>query len=292
MESFFSELKRAREARNISLAEISDATLINMKMLEALERGDTGSLPEAYVRAFIRGYAGAVGLDKEITIAKYDAARKPRPLVVQPAAPVAPPQNRPLSLPQPEPAKSPHVLGGRFKNILSKIGFAIAVLVLIDLALWNILTKEPPPAIQEAPFREVIREHEKKAGLLDSTATHKNAQPPTGASTSAARKDSTLGRPAIATPIVPIDKDSLTLVATTSDSVWIQIVVDDENLTEHYLLPHSTMQWRARNEFWISAIGNPTAIKLALNNKPIAVPVRPGFVTRDVRLNRESLQTR
>jgi hypothetical protein len=196
------------------------------------------------------------------------------------------------SLPGPDLSKAPAQHKGRIKSVLLKIGIAIGVLVLIDLALWNILTKEPQPAIQEAPFREVIREHEKKAGLPDSTAASTTVRPSPVPTPSGMAKDSMLGRPPIPVPAIALDKDSLTLVATTSDSVWMQIVVDDENLTEHYLLPNSSMQWRAKKEFWISAIGNPTAIKLALNNKQIAVPVRPGFVTRDVRLNRESLQTR
>ena len=38
MDSFLDELKQAREAKNISLSEISASTLIDVKMLEAIER--------------------------------------------------------------------------------------------------------------------------------------------------------------------------------------------------------------------------------------------------------------
>jgi cytoskeletal protein RodZ len=296
MNSFFLELQQAREAKNISLAEVSDATLINMKILEALERGDTGTLPEAYVRAFIRGYAGAIGLDKDATIARYDAIRNSQKPAAHPVAPtaaairdesVAPP----LTKYKTEPPKGRARFFSKFKPILVKIGIAIVVLVLIDLALWNILNKEPVQAIQETPFRDVIREQEKKAGLADTAAAVNTGRSTSSLPQTGITKDSVNGKPVTVPPKVVLDKDSLTLVATTSDSVWLQIVVDDDNLTEHYLLPHSTMQWRAKNEFWISAIGNPAAIKFALNNKSIPIPVRPGFVTRDVRLNRESLQS-
>ena len=54
MNVFFQELKRAREAKRLSLADIADRTLINIRHLEAIERGDTSILPETYVRAFIR----------------------------------------------------------------------------------------------------------------------------------------------------------------------------------------------------------------------------------------------
>ena len=84
----------------------------------------------------------------------------------------------------------------------------------------------------------------------------------------------------------------MTLVATTTDSVWMEIVMDDEIITDHYLEPNTTFKWRAKNEFWISAIGNPTGLRLALNGKPIAIPYRKGYVTRDLRINRDSLRTR
>ena len=54
MKTFFAELRKAREGKKMSLADISDATLINAKYLEAIEQGNTSILPQAYVRAFIR----------------------------------------------------------------------------------------------------------------------------------------------------------------------------------------------------------------------------------------------
>jgi len=72
----------------------------------------------------------------------------------------------------------------------------------------------------------------------------------------------------------------------------MEIVIDDEILTEHLLLPKSSFTWKAKNEFWISAIGNPTAIRFTLNGKPIVHPVKRGLVTRNVRLTRDSLKAR
>ena len=41
MNIFFQELKRAREEKRVSLADIADRTLINIRHLEAIERGTT-----------------------------------------------------------------------------------------------------------------------------------------------------------------------------------------------------------------------------------------------------------
>lgn len=72
MVSLGEELKREREFREISLREISDATKINLRMLEAIESNDFKALPGGiFNRNFIRAYAEFIGLDPEIAVRKY-----------------------------------------------------------------------------------------------------------------------------------------------------------------------------------------------------------------------------
>lgn len=72
MLSLGEELKREREFREISLREISDATKINMRMLEAIEKDNYQLLPGGiFNRNFIRAYAEFIGLDPEIAVRKY-----------------------------------------------------------------------------------------------------------------------------------------------------------------------------------------------------------------------------
>ena len=73
METFFKELKQARESKHISLSDISDATLINVHLLEEMERGNVGILPQTYVRAFLREYAAVVGLDPDAVLRNFEA---------------------------------------------------------------------------------------------------------------------------------------------------------------------------------------------------------------------------
>src|SRR5262245_21821017 len=66
MSDLGSKLKRAREERGVSLAEIATATKISPAALEALERNDYSRLPGGiFSRSFVRAYATAVGLDPE-----------------------------------------------------------------------------------------------------------------------------------------------------------------------------------------------------------------------------------
>lgn len=66
------ELKQRREAKGISLTEISDATRIGVRFLQAIETDDYKALPGGlFNRSFIRAYARAVGLNEEDALSAY-----------------------------------------------------------------------------------------------------------------------------------------------------------------------------------------------------------------------------
>ena len=66
---FGARMKRAREARGISLRQISEVTKLSVSALEALERNDISRLPGGiFSRAFVRSYAGEIGIDPEKTV--------------------------------------------------------------------------------------------------------------------------------------------------------------------------------------------------------------------------------
>jgi len=79
MKEFGAHLKRAREAAGLSLEDLHVRTRISRKNLRLLDTGDFPSIPQTYVRAFIREYARVVGLDEDDTLAMYnDLAERER----------------------------------------------------------------------------------------------------------------------------------------------------------------------------------------------------------------------
>src|SRR2546426_6975146 len=73
--SFGEELRREREIRGISLKEISDATKISKRFLEAIERNDHRTLPApVFTRGFVREYARYLGLNAEEMVTRYNYA--------------------------------------------------------------------------------------------------------------------------------------------------------------------------------------------------------------------------
>jgi cytoskeletal protein RodZ len=69
---FGEHLKREREMRGVSLEEVSSATRISTKFLEAIESGQWNQLPGgAFNRGFIRSASRYLGLDDDSMVAEY-----------------------------------------------------------------------------------------------------------------------------------------------------------------------------------------------------------------------------
>lgn len=76
---FGEHLKREREMRGVSLEEISAATRISTRFLEALENDQWDQLPGGvFNRGFIRSVARFLGLDEDSLVAEYSLETKNR----------------------------------------------------------------------------------------------------------------------------------------------------------------------------------------------------------------------
>jgi cytoskeletal protein RodZ len=72
MPSFGETLKRERELRQISLKEISEATKINSRYLDALEKNEFRHLPGGvFNKGFVRAFAQYIGIDPEAMVESY-----------------------------------------------------------------------------------------------------------------------------------------------------------------------------------------------------------------------------
>jgi len=70
--SFGGDLRRERELREVSLQEISEATKISMKFLQAIEENQFDLLPGGVFNVgFIRAYAKYIGVDDDEMVNNY-----------------------------------------------------------------------------------------------------------------------------------------------------------------------------------------------------------------------------
>jgi cytoskeletal protein RodZ len=251
MNAFFQELKRAREEKRVSLADIADRTLINIRHLEAIERGNTSILPETYVRAFIREYAGAIGLDGAETLRRFDETRRAEEETARAVEQVPPPQavKRPSFSLEPATFMTPR---------MATIGVTLVVIAIAAVFTWNLLSPGTTAPVIEIPFQNIVKEQE------DQSATAHPPPPPT-----------------------PHRTDSLTLFASVSDTVWMTITVDSLPPREYIFHPGSKPSWRAGNRFVVT-LGNAGAVSFALDKQQLGTLGRRGNVVRNVSLTRQT----
>lgn len=62
---FWESLRKKRMNKKISLEDLSLRTKINVRYFEAIEKGDFSTLPETYIRLFLKTYAHELGFDFE-----------------------------------------------------------------------------------------------------------------------------------------------------------------------------------------------------------------------------------
>jgi cytoskeletal protein RodZ len=133
MSSFGEELRRERELRQISLREVSEATKINVRYLEALERNDFRHLPGGvFNKGFVRAYAQFIGVDPETMVNSYlleeraqgdDGSAGNGEVIRRPS----PPQEEP-----PGPVEA----GFPLRQVLVVVGILVAVGVIGGAAYW------------------------------------------------------------------------------------------------------------------------------------------------------------
>ncbi|MEX2116971.1 MAG: RodZ domain-containing protein [Bacteroidota bacterium] len=264
LESFAAELKKNRIEKQVSLMDISASTRINLKFLEALEEGNFAMLPQTYVRAFIREFADAVGLDPKTTLKKYDAIHEPRQHNDKEKESHAAPTPKPTVPAVKQDVSLKPVLAFARQNALF-VGFVLVVAVLVVYLFRQTSDANPPSNIAETPFDSVVRENAA-------------AQP---------REEAPISLPAV-TQAAAVD--SLSLVMTTTDSVWMTITIDDARTLEYLFPPGRKGIWTAKESFSLT-MGNAGGAAFVLNGKDLGPLGRPGAVIRNVRVSAANLNT-
>jgi transcriptional regulator with XRE-family HTH domain len=76
LDKFSSDLRKLRESKNLSIADVTSQTKLHIAFIENLEKGNFEFQPQPYIRAFLKQYAKAIGYDQEKILYDYDLAKK------------------------------------------------------------------------------------------------------------------------------------------------------------------------------------------------------------------------
>ncbi|OGP54069.1 MAG: hypothetical protein A2Y65_00635 [Deltaproteobacteria bacterium RBG_13_52_11] len=253
MESFGTHLKSAREARKISLTELSRATKIRRVILEDIER-DHGEflLPEVVVKSFIEAYARYVGLDPDETLARYAQWRK---------SGVAADKGVPL----------PH--GKREISLRYICAGAIGVIIIIIATVLFFPGRSPREGAQEAALAKAQRgqNHRVSSKALQSV-------PSTPSVTKSGPLFSPLlDRQGAKGESAPVQEH--TLVINASERTWIQIQ-EGSSLPFDVILYAGDSYTRASSRQLSIVIGNAGGVQVTFDGKEVGGVGKAGEVLK------------
>jgi len=263
---FAEELKEAREKSGITLQQVSAKTRIDIKFLEAIEKGDFSFLPELYVKAFIKQYAKVVGLDEEEVAEKYDAAKAGKKVdldELQPGESSGDAESEHgEKQAKPTPAKT-YVSYDENKQAESKpvkinrnmiiAGAAAGAVLLIVLIYFLFISNGSDIIVEEKPYEEVLKDTPNRY-IEEKKQEEEN------------------------TPQVVPEEITLTVTNVDStDSAWVLIVLDDVQSKDYMLYPGNTITLKANNNFKLT-LGNSGVVSLKLNDVKLNFEGKRGAV--------------
>jgi cytoskeleton protein RodZ len=252
--NFGERLKRERELREVSLKEVTVATRIGPRFLEALENEEWDKLPGGvFNRGFVRAIARYLGLDEENLLAEYDLARGEQ------------------AMPVPQPYENKIPRPPMWVPILALLGLLAVVGGLIAGGMYGWR--------RYSARRAAKHSSSSSPGALPAQS-QTQTQPPTpaadaasGASPSTAanpRSEST--SPAAALP--------LDLAVSTSAATRVRIVADGVAVLDTELPAGETRHFSATQQFEVTA-GDSSAVLLELNGQampPVGTPGASGTI--------------
>ncbi|GAW65876.1 XRE family transcriptional regulator [Geoanaerobacter pelophilus] len=238
-------LKGVREARGLKLEDASQVTKIGKNYLVAIEEGQFEKLPNvAYIKGFLRLYAGYLSLSGDEVVARYERE----------LAPAAKPQAEPA---QPRPGMETvekSKLAGPGRWIIP----AFLLVLVVITALFYSDADEPPPLPRPAPPAPL-------------------PAPVLAPMTSPVQKQLSSARPApLAEPAAEPSRDAapagrqkgVVLKLRFNRDSWLSITIDDSISQRYDLKAGDIIEWKGQRSFSLE-LGDGGAVEGEFNGRPL-----------------------
>lgn len=250
-----SYLHDVRESQLLSLEQVSTQTMIQARLLRAIETADFHQLPEPiYIRGFIRRYAEALGLNGSDVASQFPVELDKR--AIEPSWSQANSQLRPTHL---------------------WLAYTVIIIVAIG-ALHQYLTRFYSPVGQSANTLDMPEVSVDPAGSDESLPLSDTSplENPTSSAEPSVEPD---------TPLLFSDADAdspesnspLQVTIELTQRSWLRVVVDGQQELEEVLPEGTQRTWTGDEEITIRA-GNAGGVLLARGNSEAEIMGDPGAV--------------
>lgn len=210
-------LKKARTQRGLTLDDLQESTKIRKRYLEAIEEGNYSVLPgNFYVRAFIRSFAEAVGLDPADVLQLY-RVDVPDPPVETKAEPVRRRRKKPRNTQR----------MNRWLSALLFISFPLLIVIVVYYFAYDGFQNRQQPPDDPLPLTDQVASEIDPEPAEDPAET---LQPEPEPEPEPEPVISLLKSDGITDYYVLTGSEELTVVIeVTGDRCWMAIRQDDEN---------------------------------------------------------------
>ncbi len=298
MTGFGEYLRREREMRGVSLEEISAATKISIRFLQAVENEELSKLPGGiFTRSFVRTYARYLGLDEERVLADCQLAGQQKPEVDIRRIPAN--RARPSGG-----ASRTRVIAILLAGVLLAGGYALfrysrrimeqqsSTPMVIPPGINTPSANPPPtsapvqpttPALQETNLALQAPSATPPSGAATAPATLQGGLLPAGAKASPPSQSVT----SEAARAVAAHTDLVLQVAVT-ERAWVAVDADGKTVLQKSLNPNEVENLKALDSFDVTT-GNAQGTVLTLNGETLKPLGRHGEV-KSIHITRDDLK--
>ena len=298
MAGFGEYLRREREMRGVSLEEISTATKISIRFLQAIENEELSKLPGGiFTRSFVRTYARYLGLDEERVLADCQLAGQQKPEV----------DIRRITANRARPngaASRTRIIALLMAGVLLASGYALfrhsrrvmeqqsSTPMVTPPSTTAPGTNPPPTAAPVQPSTPAQPENNPSlsatsasptAGAATAPGTLQGGPPSPGAKANPPNQSVT----SEATSAVAAHTDLVLQVAAT-ERVWVAVDADGKTVLQKVLNANEVENLKALDSFDVT-IGNAQGVVLTLNGETLKPMGRRGEV-KSIHLTRDDLK--
>jgi cytoskeleton protein RodZ len=292
VENFGSYLKHERELRGVPLEEISGATKIHIRFLQALEDNNFDELPgEVFIKGYIRSYANTIGSDVEEMLNIYEESVGNKSI-----------ENN---------SDSASESNTSAKNFL---GFALAGLIILALIFgvrFLISSKNNSPVKNvelnqkqnvtppSSPLPAKALEEKTPLTIEDNLLKESDVPAPQEQQPLVEELESFNNKPDIENQInslILTDKENppglekpLKLTIKTKTNSWFNMTIDDFREEDFILPADGEKSYWANNVFRLT-IGNKQGTEIILNGKKLVIPESKENVVKDFIINSKLIE--
>lgn len=295
VENFGSYIKHERELRGVPLEEISGATKIHIRFLQALEDNQFDKLPgEVFIKGYIRSYANIIGSDAEEMLNIYEESVVNKDI-----------ESSTDSVSQPT------------TSATTFLGFALIGLVFLALIFgvrFLISSKNSPPANnaelnekQNASLSPLLSEkilEKETLTIVEENSEDLLKENPEASATAETQVlttelDSSKQKPAIENQVnnfVPVKSENptvlekpLKLTIKVKNDSWFNMTIDNFR-EEDFILPAGEEKNYWGNEAFRLTIGNKQGTEIILNGKKLVIPESKENVVKDFIINSKLIE--